>query len=423
MSALHTAFSGKVSPFLGGFALASPIDGVIPDENALGGVTGSLAGFHANCRLDSSDDINGLSEGQRQRLDSLGRNVRVEMLARHADSLLATGAATAADRSRIDSAWAERGRRDSARLDRVARRDSGVAATSGYHFARELEDISAELLRTPSPVDNSWVLFPRFSINPGARKWGYRRITRTGDASFYVGGNEPIPTVNNARSEILFGQHTLVTSFQWDMFEAMASDFAGSNYVSEGLAACQSALMEFGNQLNWFGSAAHGVYGIVGFPRMPRIYSSTPFDGTASVDDVLAALDRAYDYSALASKGTLKHDTVVMGRRVHAYLARTRLGTVTDTRLLPYWMQSRGISAVEIADELDGTMRNGRSGILFYRRDPRTGISIALGSDFSTLPPQLNVFSQRVYCYMRYGGIRCPDVGAQTLLEVSVAAV
>lgn len=416
MSMIHAAF-------LGGFAVPSPVDGVMPDEGALAAVSGTLSGFHAQLGLGSGDDTAGISSTQQSRIDSLGRDIRVRLTARHADSLLAQGMPTAAARSRVDSAWTERARRDSARLDRVHRADATIPATSGYHLARELEDISAEVLRTAEAPRNGWTLFPRFGINPGAKRWGFRRITRTGDASFYVGGNEPIPSVNNARNEVLFPQHTLVTSFGWDMFEAMASDFASSNYVSEGLAACQLALSELGNHLIFNGSPAHGCFGLLNYPKMPRIYSSTAFDGTASVDDVLAALNRAYNYSTQASKGTLRHNTVVMGRRVYNYLSDTRIGTVTDTTILQFWMSSKGITSVEIADELDGAGRNGRSLVLFYNRDPRTGVSVALGADFTALPPQLMGFGSRVYCYMRFGGLRIPDIGGQTLLEVETAPV
>ena len=427
MSRIHPALLAAI-PFQGGFALPSPVDGFSPDASALGGLTGAIQGTHINVRLDSGDDTTGLDERASERISSEIRRNRVDLVARHADSLLAERS-VGDQRRRIDSAWAERARRDSAdpdrrsRLDSYGRRDSGIAATTGLHFARELEDIAAQVLDTPIPPNNGWSLFPRYGINPGAKRWGYRRRTGTGDASFFVGGNEPIPAVNNARSEILFNQHTLVTSFGWDIFEAMSSDFAGSNYVRDGLDQCNRTLLEFSNALIWEGSAAHACYGVLNFPRLPRIYSSTAFDGTASADDVVAALNRALWYSRLSSAGTLDHDSVAMGERVYKFLSTTRMGTVSDKTILQYWQDTSGVRVIQRVRELDGAGRNGRSCIFFYSANTQGGVSVALGQDFTMLPPQMTGFSNRVFCYMRFGGLRIPDVGGCTLLEVSVPAV
>jgi len=411
MSALPSFSRAGIVGFLGGFAVDSPIDGMRHDANSLGAFTGALTANHATLGLSDRDDLAGLSAGARARLDSMARTVRLDSVTRTADTLLVERLGReGAIRSRVDSAFRERGVARADSLNRIRRADS--TATTGFHFARELEEIYAEVMRTPFPAQDAWSLFPRRSINPGAKRHGFRRITRNGDAT--------IPDVGASRTEVLYDQSTIVTSFGWDIFEAMTSEFANSNYVAEGMRAAQETLMELGDHLIWNGSAVNRFYGVLNTPRLPRIYSSTPFDGTASVDDVLAALNRAANYSRLASKGALKPDSVIFGDRVASYLAETRLGTPNDTTILEYWLRtnSAGIRRYQTSHHLDGTLRNGRSGILFYVADASRGIGNAVGADFTMLPPQQAVFSNRVYCYMRLGGVVMPDVGNQCLLEV-----
>lgn len=379
-------------------------------------------------RLDDREPANfDMINGQISAFNMQGHSITVRWDSnhRHADSVLTerTGANTSAAAMVRERLREKVGRRTDSRLDKIRRADA-ASASSGFYFARELEYIYAQVAETPYPDMDGWTLFNRVNIDPGKKTHTFRRVVRSGDASLYVGGND-IPDVSAARTETSYLQHTIATSFSWDMFEAMASGDPGSDYVREGMTAADRALNEYGDHLIWHGSAGAKFYGVLNTPKLPVRFASVAFDGTASVDDVLAALNSYANHARIVSKGAMRPDSCVMGLRPYAYLAETRMGTVSDTTILEYWLRtnSAGIRSVEQSWHLDGTGTGGRCGILFYRKDAQTGIQNTIGAGFTMLPVQQQVFMNRVYFYMRLGGIVMRDVGNQLLAWVTCAAV
>lgn len=395
---LHT-FRVPVHAFDGGFVL----DGPAPDSNTIGVLTGSIDGFH-------------LAGGD--------RDARMDAAIRHTDSWLRDKVGSdGAMKRRLDAAAKEYAHGAGRRLDSIRRADAAV--TNGFHLARELEYKFQRQLETKFPEQDAFRLFPIETIPAGAKTHTFNRITRVGDAAFFDGGNEPIPTVNNTRTESVYDVATIATSFEYDVFTDMASGFAGTDYVGNGLRAANAVLNEFADRIVWSGNAARKFYGVLNTPGLARIVEPTLFDGSASVDDVLAALNRGAAFSDRTSNGVMGPTKVVMGRRVYRYLSTTRLDTLGQMTILKYWLENNPLDIrVQVAKSwhLDGSGPGGRSGILFYRDDGDAGIQNVVASGFTMLPVQQQVFTNRIYCYMRLGGIRMPDVGNQCLVWVTTAA-
>lgn len=401
----------------------------LPHLRVLSGQVGysvDLDGSGRNDALDAAGAIEAFSlqpeaSQARARLDSNTR--RIDALFGERYSADPATSALLRDRlRRRDAAHDEKSRR---RVDAIdgKRRDANVSATSGWFLARELEYIYPEVVQAPYPAMDSWTLFPTANVDPGRKTHTYRRVRHFGDARLYIGGNE-IPVVNSARDEVSYPMHTLVTSLQYDLFESLASGDGAPDKLREDMAAADRVLHELGDHLHWHGDAANKFYGVVNTPGMPTRYSSTAFDGSASADDVLAALFAAANHARLASKGTMGPDSIVFSQRVYAYLSQTRLGSVNDTTILEFFLKQRpDITSVEQSWHLDGTGTGGRSGILFYRRDRMRGIQVTIGSGFTMLPVQELVFNRRVYFYMRLGGVVQREVDNQLLMWVTTADV
>lgn len=377
-------------------------------------VTGALVGQtnfgdHANFSQRFDNELTRLVSGR------AGANpmaqARLAAHARRFDSIvsdLRTANPEAA--RRVDSAWqtARAGRRDAA---------GGASATAGFHFARQLEHVYADVLREDFPVPNAFELFPVDSTVPvGARTHTVRRIYSEGDAAVYRGGQTPIPRVTLSQKEEQFPVRHYVTSFVYSLFEQLSSAFANTALVAELLRVARDVLMEFANQKTWYGDKEHGIKGVLDYKWLPKKIVATPFDGTAAPDDVIAALNALGNFPAERSKSTMRPTTFATSTRVKNYLMNTPRSSTTDTTIGEFWLKTNTLGIKEIQDawELQGVGPGGTDGALFYRRD-RRGIANVIVQQFTTLPVQSLGFEDTTFAYLSHGGVVMRDVGNNIL--------
>ena len=338
------------------------------------------------------------------RLDSMLRNMRSENpeSAARVDSLM--GELRDNLQKRGDSAGA------------VLRADS-FSPSAGFHMARQLEFVYADVLREQFPVQNAFTLFPiDTSVDPGARWHTVRRIYQDGEAVVYRGGTNGVPRVGVSQREQQFPVRHFVTSFGYSLWEALSSAFANTSQVAELLRTARDVLMEFANNKFWYGDATNGLYGVLDYPWLDKKFVATAFDGTANPDDVLAELNALANFPAEVSKSTFKPNTLVVSTRVRNYLMTPPRSATTDTTIGEFWLRtnSLGITAIQEAHELQGAGPGGTDGVLFYRND-RLGISLVMPQPFSTLPVQSMGFDDVTFCWMSSGGVVMRDVGNNIL--------
>jgi hypothetical protein len=302
-------------------------------------------------------------------------------------------------------------------LKKSGKRADAFNGSAGFHMARQLEHIYAEVLREPFPLQNAFTLFPVDStVPPGARTHTVRRLYQDGEATVYRGGNKGIPRVGVSQQEEQFPVRHYVTAFAYTLFDQLASNFANTAYVSELLRVARDVVMELANRKTWYGDPENGLYGVLNYPWLAKRAVSTPFDGTADADDVIAALNTLANSPVENSKATYRPDTFATSMRIRNYLMNTRMGTVNDTTIGEFWLRtnSLGIKAIEEAWELQGVGPGGTDGGLFYRRD-RRGIANVIPQPFTTLPVQSLGFEDTTFCYMSHGGVIMRDVGNNIL--------
>lgn len=341
---------------------------------------------------------------------------RMQANAARMDSLLA--------QFRTDSPEAAK-RLDSAISDSIAKvkRQDSFAVSAGFHMARQLEHVYADVLREPFPMQNAFTLFPMdTSVDPGARFHTVRRVYQDGEAAVYRAGNRGIPRVGVSQREEQFPVKHYVTSFVYSLFEQLSSQFANSNLVAELLRTARDILMEFANDKTWNGDSVNGLYGVLNYPWIDKKLVATAFDGTADADDVIAELNDLANFPQETSKSTFKPDTVVVSPRVRNYLMNTARSATTDTTIGEFWLRtnSLGIKNIEEAWELQAAGPGDTDGILFYRRD-RLGITNVVPQPFSTLPVQAMGFEDVTFCWMSHGGVVMRDVGNNVLGWVEAA--
>lgn len=323
---------------------------------------------------------------------------------------------------RVDAAVKDDPRRADAALGRLVKgRDKGTRADArGFHSARDLEYVYADVLREPMPaMTGTSLFFLDTSVPVGAKTHKIRRVAGHGEAAVYKAGDR-IPTVGVSKSEVSLPIHHYVIGWETDLFSEQADAFSaeGISEAQEKARNAREIMARFFNRMTWHGDPKIGLYGVFSFPWLPVIAPSVAFDGTESPDDVIAALNWIADYSHDVSKATFASDRLATSPRIRSYLFQTPRSSTSDTSIGKWFLDNHPrIKAIDEAPELHNPKGDGYDGILAYRGD-RLGIANVLVQPFTTLPVERQGFANRSLAYMSHGGVNMRDVGNNLLAYV-----
>lgn len=284
--------------------------------------------------------------------------------------------------------------------------------SDGFHLARQLEHVYQEALREEFPPQNALELFEvDNSVSPGARSHTVRRIEQQGEARVYRGNSRDTPRVGVTQDEQEFPVRHYVTSFEIDIFEQLASDYANSNLEQEFREAAGEVLMEFWNEKTWFGDEENSIYGVFNYPWTPKMFFPVKASPSADADEFLFHLDKAAAFAHEESKTVYSPDFAVTSPRVHRYMSRTRLPGYDDgTKIIEDFLDGHDqIDDIEQAHECSGAGPGGTDILFFFRRTRRSVANVLVQSP-QPLPVQREQFSEVVYLYMSHGGIIERDV-------------
>lgn len=333
----------------------------------------------------------------------------------------------------LGSIWSQYGRRIDAlerarrqinprRIDsmiaaRAPRRDA-FGAQAGMHLARDLEHVYADVLREEFPAQNAFTLFPiDTSVAPGARTHTVRRIYQSGEVAVYRAGLD-IPTVGISQQEEEFPVRHYVTSFVYDLFEALSSGYANTQLAAELLRTARDIMNEFANMRTFHGG--DDMYGVLNYPWLDKKVIPHRFDSATSPDVILDELQKLEQFPAENTLNTFSPNTVVTSPRVRNFLSRRYIGDNRELSVLKKFVgESANFSRVEEARELQGIGPGGTDAILMYRRD-RLGIANVITQPFTTLPVQALGFDNTTFCYMSHGGVIMRNVANNVLAYVDV---
>jgi len=294
----------------------------------------------------------------------------------------------------------------------------------GLHQARQLEYVHQRVLEEKHPTPNGLSMFRISTEVPiGARTHTVRRYLDDGEVAVFRGSAQDVPRVGVSQVEEQFPVRYYVTSIRTNLFESLSSDYAGTGELERKMRTARRLMEAFANRMTWgIGPNQNaGLYGVLNYPWLAKKVSGVLFDGTASVDDVLAELQNAANYPTQASKSTFAPNRCATSTRVRDYLMNTRLGSVNDTTIGEFFTRNNAhIDAIEEAWELEGIAGADVDGILFYN-DSQDGVSNEIPQGMTPLPAQTFGFDSITYLWMAHGGVIMRDVGGNLLLLVTAA--
>jgi len=333
--------------------------------------------------------------------------------------------------SRRDSAGRPRGRLhnladyrrkvNEQRINRTLRNDGlrkdGFSANAGFNLARDLEDISSEVLEEKFPIPNALKYFSvDTSVAVGATTYTLRRIYSMGQARVYGGPGSRIPRVSVQKREESFNIRHIVCGYAWDIFEDASAGYANSGLLGQLARVARDAIMELANRI-WWGldnvGQIHGLYGVLDYPWLPKQVIAQSFDKAtveANPRATLAILHEIVNFPHENSKSVFQPDSMLMTNAVYDVLSSVPLSAGSDTTIMAHFLaNSKHIGSVDIAHELEDAGGAGVDGILAYRKDSR-GIQITMPQGITQLPVQENGLEKEVINYMSLGGAVMKDV-------------
>lgn len=274
-------------------------------------------------------------------------------------------------------------------------------------FARQLEDIDAQLYRKLYPTLRGSTLIPvKTDIDPGADQYTYRVMDYAGEATIISNYSDDAPRVDVAGFEVkapIFGFHA---AYGYSVQDLRAAKMSGLGLDTERAMAAREVLARKHDTIIATGEASKNVTGALNSATVSLV---TPIvgawvSGAVTADVVTADLFKLERAIITASLGVEMADTLILPPSLYAYADTVRLAN-TETSALEYFRKkSMGIKSVEQWYPLETAGTAGVTRIMAYTRDIQkvTGL---MPLEFNSSAPQAVNLSFVITCEARSGGV------------------
>lgn len=296
------------------------------------------------------------------------------------------------------------------RHDEMERLDTDIGAGGGVWYARQLELIEPEILRRKTPALNGLAYFPPKSDVPeGAEKYTRRMYEHTGEATYGGAATDDFPLANvSGDPEDSVILQRVKAGFVYDIDELAAVEMSRRNGqaiqldVERGVAARKMIETKL-NSIVWNGSPAHGHYGVLTHPGVPRM--ALPDASTSAHDTVFADLGALFQRVKDNTKEIEQPDRIILASKVYNLLC-LKLRTNTDTTLLDILAKSLGIPRGNIVSawELNAAGDGGGDAVIVDRKDQWI-MGHIISVFFRQEPVQRVNYAYKVPCSAKTGGM------------------
>lgn len=272
-------------------------------------------------------------------------------------------------------------------------------------FARQLEDIDAELYRVEYPELKGETIVPvRGNINEGAEEYTYRALDKLGQSKVIASYADDLPRVDVQGKEIttkLFGHGA---SYGYSIQDLRRSRMTGMPLDEERALAAREVVAKKNDSIIAFGESSVGITGFWNSSLVSLVSPATGTWSSASADQIVDDLFKMERAIIVDSNGAEMPDTVVLAPSLWALAATKRLSNTEVTALEFFLRKSIGVKSAEpwYAGELANAAGNGPR-IAMGRRDPRK-LAALLPLPFHQMAPQQKGLGFEINCDSRAGG-------------------
>jgi len=281
------------------------------------------------------------------------------------------------------------------------RRDANETAA----FARQLEDIDAELYRVQYPELRGAQIVPvRTAINEGADEYTYRILDGAGVSRIIATYAEDLPRVDVQGREVtakIFGHGA---SFGYNVQDFRRARMTGLPLDTERAELARETIARKNDEIIAKGEADVGV---TGFYNNANVALVTPITGNwllATADQIVDDLLKIERAIIVDSNAVESPDTVVLSPGQFA-LANTKRLANTETTALEFFMRkSLGVKNAEVWARGETAGAGNVARIAMGKKDPKI-LQALLPLEFYQMPPEQKGLGFVVNCDSRAGGV------------------
>ena len=227
---------------------------------------------------------------------------------------------------------------------------------------RQLLDQSRRVYEAPLPPLHAFELFPdQGAVRLGAANYNRRVYRYFGRSQWASNSGDDLPLSGAGVIEDVYNVGMHGVAYQYGLQEIRAAQFAGENLEDRRAMAARRAILEFNNDVAFYGSVAKGITGLLSIPYIPRASIDIAlFQPGADPDATLAALFALENGVEVLSRQAEMPDTLVMAIPLYNYISQTRISSIDNTTILQvYEANAHFAKNVKKARELDGAGPNG----------------------------------------------------------------
>ena len=282
------------------------------------------------------------------------------------------------------------------------RRDANESAM----FARQLEDIDAELYRVVYPELRGTQIVPvRTAINEGAEEYTYRVLDGVGVSRIIANYAEDLPRVDVQGKEVttkLFGHGA---SYGYSIQDMRRARMSGLPLDAERAELAREVIARKNDEIIASGESS---ISITGFYNNSGVSLVTPTTGTwltATADQIVDDLLKLERAIIVDSNAVESPDTVVLSPSQFA-LANTKRLSNTETTALEFFLRkSQGVKNAEVWARGEAANAGGNGPrIAMGKKDPKV-LQALLPLEFYQMAPEQRGLGFVINCDSRAGGV------------------
>lgn len=294
-------------------------------------------------------------------------------------------------------------------------------------FVRQLEqELSKEYEKEfPEYTIASGALLPfDTEVDPGAETYVYYFVEPVGMAKILnTYADTDVPEIHLAGKQTVGKVVSIGAMYGWFFQDLRTAAFAKRDIKTRKGNAAKQAHMQRWNTLGWFGSTAHGIYGLLTHPNVTHTLAPFKAGGTVAADrkwvnksfeEILADLGTLINTPPDVTNGIETVDTVVIASRVWRALNARILATANSSNVtIQTFLEANfpGVTFLQdvVLDEANHATTEfaGRNIAVAFKKDVDK-VSFVLPQDYEQFPPQEKGYRVNIFTHSRCGGVKIP---------------
>lgn len=286
----------------------------------------------------------------------------------------------------------------------------------------QLEQIMNLVVREEFPdlmMSNGMLVPITNNVDYRAETFSYTLMTAVGEAKILSNGGNDVPLVNAYVQKKMGLIRTLVDGYEITLEDLEAAQFANMNISAELGITARRVIEEGLDRLGYLGATENGLLGLFNLPNVTR--ETAPNNGNINggtnstrwankdANQIYLEITSFLTRTRQATRSIEKPEILLVPQVQFDRISELVFPSNTDNTLLKFILDTQranpsGIKEILPCEMLAGAGTGGSDMMIAYQKNP-SKLRYEIPLDFEQRPPQEVVFSTRVVCRARTGGL------------------